>query len=51
LEDKVLKEVGYETLNRIEVLALQDVPIPRIAAITRLPEETVEYVLCGPEEE
>ena len=49
--DQLLKEVGYEDLRRVEVLAAQATPIDRIARATGLSYETVKAVLYGPGEE
>jgi hypothetical protein len=49
--DALLKAVGYEKLCRVEMLALADEPMDRIAEDTGLPLKTVELVLCGPGED
>ena len=51
IEDEILKRVGYEKLNQIEVLAIQGTPTNRIAEATGLSLETLEHILCGPDEE
>jgi len=49
--DPLLKDVGYEKLNQIEVLLISGTPQERIAEAVGLPRETVELILYGPEEE
>jgi hypothetical protein len=45
--DTLLKEIGLERLQRVESLALADVPMDVIAEDVGLPYETVEFVLYG----
>jgi hypothetical protein len=49
--DRLLKDAGLEKLQRVESLALADVPMDVIAADVGLDLKTVELILYGPGED
>lgn len=50
MEEELLERIGEEKLERIEELAIADIPAEEIAELLDLESEVVQAVLYGEEE-